>query len=95
MQQLNLITSSNKTIMYDQYCKMLIGHPYMLSRIISCFVEEANVILKEVEEKSEFSTEKNFQIKDVIYRQWKQDYYTDKIQVLNNFFFITLPSKSY
>ena len=41
MQQLNLITSSNKTIMYDQYCKMLIGHPYMLSRIISCFVEEA------------------------------------------------------
>ena len=41
MQQLNLITSSNKTIMYDQYCKMLIGHPYMLARIISCFVEEA------------------------------------------------------
>ena len=41
MQQLNLITSSNKTIMYDQYCKILIGHPYMLSRIISCFVEEA------------------------------------------------------
>ena len=41
MQQLNLITSANKTIMYDQYCKMLIGHPYMLSRIISCFVEEA------------------------------------------------------
>ena len=41
MQQLNLITSSNKTIMYDQYCKMLIGHPYMLFRIISCFVEEA------------------------------------------------------
>lgn len=41
MQQLNLITSSNKTIMYDQYCKMLIGHPYILARIISCFVEEA------------------------------------------------------
>ena len=41
MQQLNLITSSNKTIMYDQYCKMLIGHPYMIARIISCFVEEA------------------------------------------------------
>ena len=41
MQQLNLITRSNKTIMYDQYCKMLIGHPYMLARIISCFVEEA------------------------------------------------------
>lgn len=41
MQQLNLITSSNKAIMYDQYCKMLIGHPYMLARIISCFVEEA------------------------------------------------------
>lgn len=41
MQQLNLITSSNKTTMYDQYCKMLIGHPFMLSRIISCFVEEA------------------------------------------------------
>ena len=44
MQQLNLITSSNKTIMYDQYCKMLIGHPYMLSRIISCFVEEAKYL---------------------------------------------------
>ena len=41
MQQLNLITSSNKTIMYDQYCEILIGHPYMLSRIIYCFVEEA------------------------------------------------------
>ena len=41
MQQLNLITSSNKAIMYDQYCKMLIGHPYMIARIISCFVEEA------------------------------------------------------
>ena len=41
MQQLNLITSSNKTIMYDQYCRILIGHPYMLARIISCFVEEA------------------------------------------------------
>lgn len=41
MQQLNLITSSQKTTMYDQYCKMLIGHPFMLSRIISCFVEEA------------------------------------------------------
>ena len=44
MQQLNLITSSNKTIMYDQYCKMLIGHPYMLARIISCFVEEAKYL---------------------------------------------------
>ena len=44
MQQLNLITSSNKTIMYDQYCKMLIGHPFMLSRIISCFVEEAKYL---------------------------------------------------
>ena len=43
MQQLNLITSSNKTIMYDQYCKMLIGHPYMLSRIISCFVLNFNI----------------------------------------------------
>lgn len=41
MQQLNLITSSNKTIMSYQYCKMLIGHPYILARIISCFVEEA------------------------------------------------------
>ena len=41
MQQLNLITRSNKTIMSYQYCKMLIGHPYMLARIISCFVEEA------------------------------------------------------
>ena len=44
MQQLNLITSSNKTIMYDQYCKMLIGHPYILARIISCFVEEAKYL---------------------------------------------------
>ena len=44
MQQLNLITSSNKTIMYDQYCKMLIGYPYMLARIISCFVEEAKYL---------------------------------------------------
>ena len=44
MQQLNFITSSNKTIMYDQYCKMLIGHPYMLARIISCFVEEAKYL---------------------------------------------------
>ena len=44
MQQLNFITSSNKTIMYDQYCKMLIGHPYMLARIISYFVEEAKYL---------------------------------------------------
>ncbi|WP_370805261.1 hypothetical protein [Faecalibacillus intestinalis] len=36
MQQLNLITSSNKTIMYDQYCKMLIGH----------FLESFLVLLK-------------------------------------------------
>lgn len=50
----------------------------------SGFLKDANVILNEVERKSEFSTEKNFQIKDVIYRQWKQDYYTDKVQVLNN-----------
>ena len=30
--------------MYDQYCKMLIGHPYMLARIISYFVEEAKYL---------------------------------------------------
>ncbi len=42
MQQLNLITSSNKNNHVRSVLpKMLIGHPYMLSRIISCFVEEA------------------------------------------------------
>ncbi len=48
------------------------------------FFKEANSIIKEVENKSELSKENNFQINDVIYRQWKQDYYTDKIQVLDN-----------
>lgn len=50
----------------------------------SGFVEEANLILKKVEENSEFIAEYTFQIKDIIYRQWKQDYYTDKVQVLND-----------
>ena len=40
MQQLNLITSSNKTIMYDQYCKMLIGHPYMLFKAYKDVVDQ-------------------------------------------------------
>lgn len=71
------------TFSYKNYgIRDIYAHTQLLKA--SGFVEEANVILKEVEEKSEFSTEKNFQIKDVIYRQWKQDYYTDKIQVLNN-----------
>ena len=50
MQQLNLITSSQKATMYDSYCKMLIGHPSMLSRIIFCFVKEAkHLSLEEIE----------------------------------------------
>lgn len=48
------------------------------------FADKANLILTEVEDKSELLTEDNFQINDVIYRQWKQDYYADKIQVLDN-----------
>ena len=47
-------------------------------------IEEAKAIIEEVELVSELPTSNNFQINDVIYRQWKQDYYTDKIQVLDN-----------
>ena len=45
---------------------------------------QATSIIKNIEDLSEHANERNFIIKDVIYRQWKQDYYTDKIQVLDN-----------
>ncbi len=44
----------------------------------------ADAIQKEIEKKSDLLESNNFQINDIIYRQWKQDYYADKIQVLNN-----------
>jgi hypothetical protein len=47
-------------------------------------VDEAETLLKKLELKSELTNTNNFIIKDVIYRQWRQDYYTDKIQVLDN-----------
>lgn len=45
---------------------------------------ESEALLNKLEAKSNLSASNNFLIKDVIYRQWKQDYYTDKIQVLDN-----------
>jgi hypothetical protein len=45
---------------------------------------QATSIIKNIEDLAEHANERNFIIKDVIYRQWKQDYYTDKIQVLDN-----------
>lgn len=48
------------------------------------YLTEATSIIKNIEETSQNANERNFMIKDVIYRQWKQDYYADKIQVLDN-----------
>lgn len=47
-------------------------------------IKEAKSIIKRIEQVAEHSTSDVFQINDVIYRQWRQDYYTDKIQVLGN-----------
>jgi hypothetical protein len=46
--------------------------------------EEAKVIIEQIEIESKLPTSNDFIINDVIYKQWKQDYYTDKIQVLDN-----------
>lgn len=43
--------------------------------------KEAETIIKLIESNSNVLTDNNFKIDDVIYRQWKQDYYADKIQI--------------
>jgi hypothetical protein len=58
---------------------------------------EANTIIKQIEDLTKYTGGKNFVIKDVIYRQWKQEYYADKIQVLDNIlilFFRTISDSS-
>jgi hypothetical protein len=47
-------------------------------------IEAADSIIKGIEKDSEFSNTNNFQINELIYKQWKQDYYADKVQVLDN-----------
>lgn len=51
---------------------------------ISGDIFNAKKILSNIENSPEQLSVNNFQINDVIYKQWKQEYYTDKIQVLNN-----------
>lgn len=41
-------------------------------------------ILRKLENVSKLLTNENFQIKDIIYKQWRQNFFTDKIQVLKN-----------
>ncbi|WP_430816395.1 phospholipase D-like domain-containing protein [Carboxylicivirga sp. RSCT41] len=48
------------------------------------FDTEAESLLNKLELKSESNSANDFVISDVIYRQWRQDYYADKIEVLEN-----------
>lgn len=50
----------------------------------SGFANEAESLMNKLELQSELLTTNDFLIKDLIYRQWKQDYYADKIKLIGN-----------